>query len=84
VPFLHANFGLGDPRTLPLSSQSRQAAVTMLADFPGMRSDPVTVVARVPTSDPRIATYASTLAHLPGAAAVSVEQACAATWRRST
>jgi putative drug exporter of the RND superfamily len=73
LPFLHANFGLGDPRTLPLNSQSRQVAVTMLADFPGMRSDPVTVVARLPASDPRIAAYARTLTHLPGAAAVSLE-----------
>ena len=73
LPFLHVNFGLGDPRTLPLNSASRQVAVTMLADFPGMRSDPVTVVARLPASDPRIAAYARTLTHLPGAAAVSLE-----------
>jgi len=73
VPFLHASYGLGDPRTLPAGSESRQVAATLAADFPGMRADPVHVVARVPASDPRIAAYASILRHLPGAAAVSVE-----------
>jgi putative drug exporter of the RND superfamily len=74
VPFLHASYGLGDPRTLPQASQSRQVAVTLLAGFPGMRSDPVTVVARVPASDPRLASYASRVSHLPGVAGVSLER----------
>jgi RND superfamily putative drug exporter len=39
-----------------------------------MRADPVTVVARIPASDPRIAAYAATLAHQPGVAAVSLER----------
>ena len=73
LPFLHANYGLGDPRTLPLSSRGRQVAVTLLADFPGMRADPVTVVAKIPASDPRVTAYGATLAHLPGVAAVSLE-----------
>jgi putative drug exporter of the RND superfamily len=73
LPFLHASYGLGDPRTLPAGSESRQVAATLAADFPGMRADPVHVVARVPASDPRIAAYASTLRHLPGAGAVSAE-----------
>ena len=73
LPFLHANYGLGDPRTLPASSESRQVAVTLAAGFPGLRADPVTVVARIPASDPRIAAYAAALAHRPGVAAVSIE-----------
>jgi putative drug exporter of the RND superfamily len=73
LPFLHANYGLGDPRTLPASSESRQVAATLAAGFPGMRADPVQVVAAIPASDPRIAAYAATLVHQPGVAAVSVE-----------
>src|SRR5215469_3251328 len=73
LPFLHANYGLGDPRTLPASSQSHQVDQALLASFPGMQADPVQVVARIPASDPRVGAYAASLAHQPGVAAVSVE-----------
>ncbi|HET9079895.1 MAG TPA: MMPL family transporter [Trebonia sp.] len=73
LPFLHVNYGLGDPRGLPGGSESRQVALAVYAGFPAMRSDPVTVVARIPASDPRIAAYAATLARVRGAAAVSIE-----------
>jgi putative drug exporter of the RND superfamily len=74
LPFLHANYGLGDPRTLPLGSEARQVALDLNADFPGLRADPVTVVAKLPASDPRIAASAATISHLPGAGAVSIER----------
>jgi RND superfamily putative drug exporter len=73
VPFLHAAYGLGDPRTLPPGSQSRQVALDLAARFPGMRADPIQVVARIPATDPRIPAYAATLARQPGVAAVSLE-----------
>jgi len=73
LPFLHAHYGNGDPRTLPASSQSRQVAQTLLADFPGAQSDPIQVVARIPASDPRVGAYAASLAYQPGVAAVSLE-----------
>jgi RND superfamily putative drug exporter len=73
LPFLHVNYGLGDPRTLPQGSESRQVALVLYADLPGLRADPVTVVAKLPTSDSRIAAYAATISHLPGAGAVSIE-----------
>jgi RND superfamily putative drug exporter len=73
LPFLHANYGLGDPRTLPASSQSRQVAATLAAGFPGLRAGPVTVVASIPAGDPRLAAYATQLARQPGVAAVSLE-----------
>jgi len=73
LPFLHANYGLGDPRTLPASSESRQVAATLAAGFPGLRAGPVTVVARIPAGDPRLAAYAAHLARQPGVAAVSLE-----------
>ena len=73
LPFLHVNYGLGDPRTLPAGSESRQVATALYNDFPGLRADPVTVVAKIPASDPRIAAYAATISRLPGAGAVSIE-----------
>jgi putative drug exporter of the RND superfamily len=73
IPFLHANYGLGDPRTLPQGSESRQVALTLAADFPGMRTQPIQVVAAIPASDPRIPAYAAALARQPGVAAVSLE-----------
>jgi putative drug exporter of the RND superfamily len=77
LPFLHVNYGLGDPRTLPQGSESRQVALALYADFPGLRADPVTVVAELPASDPRIAGYAAAISHLPGAGAVSIEKGLA-------
>jgi RND superfamily putative drug exporter len=74
LPFLHTHYGLGDPRTLPASSQSRQVDQALLAGFPGMQADPIQVVARIPASDPRIGAYAASLAHQPGVAAVSIER----------
>jgi RND superfamily putative drug exporter len=74
VPFLHANYGEGDPRTLPLGSESRHVALALAADFPAIQADPIKVVAGIPASDPRIAAYAATLAHQPGVAAVSLER----------
>jgi RND superfamily putative drug exporter len=73
VPFLHANFGLGDPRTLPADSDGRQVAAALSAGFPGLRADPVKVVAPVPASDARVAAYAAGLAHHRGVASVTVE-----------
>jgi RND superfamily putative drug exporter len=73
LPFLHVNYGLGDPRTLPQGSESRQVALALYNDFPGLQADPVTVVAKLPASDPRIAAYAAEISHLPGAGAVSLE-----------
>jgi len=74
LPFLHASYGLGDPRTLPLGSEARQVALDLNAGFPGLRADPVTVVAKLPAADPRIAAYAAAISHLPGAGAVSIER----------
>jgi RND superfamily putative drug exporter len=73
IPFLHANFGNGDPRTLPRNAESRQVAARLLADFPASRSDPVMVVGRVPSSDPRVQEYVHRISSLPGVAGVTVE-----------
>ena len=74
VPFLHVNFGLGDPRTLPADSQGRQVAATLAADFPGLRTAPVRVVTTLPATDPRIAAYAAGLTEHRGVAAVDIER----------
>jgi putative drug exporter of the RND superfamily len=73
LPFLHAHYGLGDPRTLPASSQSRQVAATLLTSFPGEQADPIQVVTRIPASDPRVRAYAASLTHQSGVAAVSMQ-----------
>jgi len=77
LPFLHVNYGLGDPRTLPRGSEARQVALAREAGVQGQRADPVTVVATLPASDPRIAAYAATISRLPGAGAVSIERGLA-------
>jgi RND superfamily putative drug exporter len=74
VPFLHAHYGNGDPRTLPPAAESRQVAQQLMANFPGRQADPIQVVAQIPSTDPRLATYADALRHQPGVAAVSIEQ----------
>ena len=73
LPFLHANYGNSDPRTLPLGSESRQVTLALAAQFPAMQADPITVVAQMPATDPQITAYAATLARQPGVAAVSIE-----------
>ena len=85
LPFLHANYGLGDPRTLPAGSESRQVA-----------ADPVrpTFPACAPTRSPswpasRPATRGSPptpprLPTCPGRARSASNTACAATCPRST
>jgi RND superfamily putative drug exporter len=73
APFLHVNFGLGDPRTLPAESAGRQVATTLSSDFPALRTNPVQVVAALPASDARVAAYAAGLQHHRGVASVSVE-----------
>lgn len=73
MPFLHVNFGLGDPRTLPADSEARHVAAALTADFPALRAGPVQVVAAAPAGDPRIAAYAAALKQQPGVAAVSIQ-----------
>jgi RND superfamily putative drug exporter len=73
IPFLHGNFGNGDPRTLPRSAESRQVAERLLTGFPGLRSDPVTVAGHVAASDPRVQQYVHKISTMPGVAAVTVE-----------
>jgi RND superfamily putative drug exporter len=72
VPFVHVNFGLGDPRTLPADSEGRQVAAALMADFPDRRATPIQVVAELPAADPRLADYAASLRARPGVAAVTV------------
>jgi putative drug exporter of the RND superfamily len=74
VPFLSANYGNGDPRTLPRSAESRQVADTLLARFPGKQASPIEVVSRLRSDDPRVSQYAETLKQLPGVAAVAMQQ----------
>jgi RND superfamily putative drug exporter len=74
IPFLHVNFGLGDPRTLPADSEGRQVAATLSTSFPSLRTSPVQVVLPLPADDARVSEYAAALAHHRGVASVAVEQ----------
>jgi RND superfamily putative drug exporter len=74
IPFLSANFGSGDPRTLPRSIESRTVFDTLVARFPGKQADPVQVVARLRADDTRVQDYAARLKRMPGVAAVEMEQ----------
>jgi RND superfamily putative drug exporter len=74
IPFLSANFGSGDPRTLPRSIESRTVFDTLVARFPGKQADPVQVVARLRADDTRVQDYAALLKRMPGVAAVEMEQ----------
>jgi RND superfamily putative drug exporter len=45
VPFMNAQFEIGDARTLPRSSEVRDVALTLADRFPSRGTDPVTVIA---------------------------------------
>jgi putative drug exporter of the RND superfamily len=74
TPFLSANFGSGDPRTLPSSSESRQVADRLSHGFPAKQADPVIVVGTVAASDPAVAAYVEHARRLPGVASVTLER----------
>ena len=84
LPFLHANYGLGDPRTLPAASQSRHVAATLAPASPACAPTPSR------SSRPsRPATRASvpTPPSWPASPAwprSASNTACTATWPRST
>ncbi|WP_422933365.1 MMPL family transporter [Sinomonas sp. P47F7] len=73
LPFLHVNTSLGDPRTLPATSESRQVSDSMAASFQQMGTEPVVVVAKVQPTDPRVLAYAEQLGHVKGVMSVAIE-----------
>jgi putative drug exporter of the RND superfamily len=73
LPFFGVVFSNGDPRTLPKSVDSRQVADELTAAFPSKQADPIVVVGKVTSSDPRVAAYAEQVKSLPGVAAVTIE-----------
>jgi putative drug exporter of the RND superfamily len=73
IPFLSVNYGSGDPRVLPASSESRHVTDTLFARFPGKQADPIQVVAQLPAANPRVQADARRIASMPGVAAVAVD-----------
>src|SRR6478735_6717274 len=73
LPFLSANYGSGDPRTLPTSFESRQVYDTMQTRFPGQQTDPVQVIAQLPAGDVRVQAEGRRIGALPGVTAVTVD-----------
>jgi RND superfamily putative drug exporter len=74
LPFLSANYGSGDPRTLPTSFESRQVYDTLQTRFPGQQTDPVQVVAQIPARDARVQAEARLIGTMPGVIAVTVDR----------
>ena len=72
VPFLGAQFRNGGAHLLPRSFETRQVADMLASRFPGQRAEPVSVVGRVASSDPRVQAYAAGLRSRPGVADVSI------------
>jgi trehalose monomycolate/heme transporter len=70
TPFLHVKWGGIDTRVEPKSAESRQVATTLLRDFPGNASDPIT--AAITLDVPAASTEGATAARQFALAAGSV------------
>ncbi|TML88650.1 MAG: MMPL family transporter [Actinobacteria bacterium] len=73
TPLLHASFGRPDGRSLPRSSPSRQLWDIGHAQFPAQVAEPVTVVARTSSTDPRLEAWVDEVRGLPGVRSVAVD-----------
>jgi putative drug exporter of the RND superfamily len=74
IPFLGATFEIGDARSLPRSSESREVALTLANRFPAHGAEPVVVVADGQSNDPALARLVQDAERLSGVAAVTVRQ----------
>jgi RND superfamily putative drug exporter len=72
VPFLGAQFEIGDARTLPRSSEVREVALTLADRFPARGTDPVTVIADTNASSPDFAAWLEQVSTRPGVVGTSV------------
>jgi len=72
VPFLNANFEIGDARTLPPSSEVREVALTLADRFPARGTDPVTVIADADADDPAFIRWFEEVSVLPGVAGSAI------------
>jgi RND superfamily putative drug exporter len=73
APLAHARFGRPDGRSLPRSSPSRQLWEIGHTQFPAQVAEPVTVVARTSSTDPRLAAWVDEVRALPGVRSVAVD-----------
>ena len=72
TPFLDANLENGDARSLPRSSEARDAALTLADRFPARGAEPIIVIADVDEGSPEAGAYVATLSELSGVAGVQV------------
>ncbi|MEM9712773.1 MAG: MMPL family transporter [Actinomycetota bacterium] len=72
LPFLNARFENGDARSLPRSSEAREAALILADRFPSRGADPVQVIADADTDDVGLTTWVAELAADDDVAAVAV------------
>ncbi len=70
APFLRAQFGIPDDRALPTSTQSRQVADVVRADFDGSQFGALAAVATGSVTDAGLADYASRVSRVDGVAGV--------------
>ncbi len=87
TPFLHVKWGGIDTRVEPKRAESRQVATTLLRDFPGNASDPITaaITLDVPAASAEgaaaVRQFALAAASVPGARGAQVVGARGATAR---
>jgi RND superfamily putative drug exporter len=72
VPFLGAQFEIGDARTLPRSSEVRTVALTLADRFPARGTDPVTVIADTNADSPEFAAWLEQVSSMPGVVGTSI------------
>ncbi|MBB5871047.1 RND superfamily putative drug exporter [Allocatelliglobosispora scoriae] len=66
VPFLGANLGNSDARSLPASAEARQLAAVVTSDYQMGRADPVSIVVESPSGGEAMRDYLNELLRLPG------------------
>ena len=69
-PFLRAQFGIPDDRALPTSTQARQVADVIRADFDAAQFGALAAVSVDPVADDDLASYAGEVSRVGGVAAV--------------
>jgi RND superfamily putative drug exporter len=72
IPFLSARFENGDARTLPRSSEARATALVLADRFPARGTDPVSVIADTPATDPSTTAWIADVTASPAVAGASV------------
>ncbi len=74
VPLLHVNLADSDARSLPASSEARQAYEAVERDFAAKYPQPVPVVIEAPAGDPAVTSLLDRMRALPGVTDVDLRE----------